>query len=425
LHTATATPRRSRVYYGWWIVVGTFVLQAVQSSLLFLSFGAYLVELQRYFGWTKSQISGAFSLARLESGFLGPIQGWMIDNWGARAVLRLGTLLFGGSFMLLALVDSLFWFYAVFLMVAIGSSLAGFLTFNATIASWFIRKRARAMAIAQTGMGLGGVLALAVAWSLVTFGWRWTAFASGALVIAIGLPASQLFRGTPEQYGMLPDGRRPEPRPASGAGARAASDGEVHFTVRQAMRQRAFWLISLGHGTALLVVSGVQVHLIAFLEETAGWSLPAATTMVTLITMTSIVGQLSGGFLGDRFDKRLIAGTCMLGHGAAMLLLTWSASWPVVTFASVLHGLSWGARGPLMTAIRADYFGRRNFASIMGFSSMIVMLGTVLGPLFLAWMYDALGNYRVAFFTIGVITGAGCLFFFLTPKRPVPAPTPQ
>ena len=76
---------RRPVFFGWWIVLAGSSIQLLHSSLLFLSQGAYLIELQGAFGWSKSSISGAFSLLRVESGLLGPLQGWMIDRFGARA----------------------------------------------------------------------------------------------------------------------------------------------------------------------------------------------------------------------------------------------------------------------------------------------------------------------------------------------------
>lgn len=402
----------ARVFYGWWIVAGSFVLQSLQFGLMFLSFGAYLVQLQRDFGWSRSAISGAFSMSRLETGFLGPLEGWLVDRFGPRAILRVGMVIFGGSFMLLAFVNSLPAFYAVFVLLSTGAALAGFLPFNTSLANWFVRRRAMAMALAQTGQSLGGVLAPAVAWAMIRYGWRETAFVSGIIVIVVGLPTAQLFRRNPEDHGMLPDGL--PPRAAREGPARVP--GEVNYTVRQALRQRAFWFIGLGHSTSLLVVSGIQVHLVAHLVDSAGWSVPQASTAVAVITVFAAVGQLCGGVLGDRLDKRLIAGCCMVGHGTAMALLTFGSGWPVVAAASALHGVSWGTRGPLMAAMRADYFGRRHFASIMGTSNVITMVGTVVGPIFLGAMYDAIGNYRIAFLTLGLITAAGSLFFWFTPK---------
>jgi MFS family permease len=133
----------------------------------------------------------------------------------------------------------------------------------------------------------------------------------------------------------------------------------------------------------------------------------------------SFVGQLVGGFLGDRFSKRAICAVAMLGHAAGLLALAYATEfWMVVLFA-VLHGGAWGVRGPLMAAIRADYFGRASFGKILGVSNMIVTLGSVSGPLLAGYFADQTGDYRLGFTVLAVLSLLGCLFFGLA-ARPKP-----
>lgn len=410
-----------KLFYGWWIVIAGFIVQLLNGGLLFQAFGAYFVHLQAEFGWSRSVLSGAFSLTRAESGILGPLQGWLIDRFGPRVLMRIGIILFGVGFMALGRVNSILSFYLIFGMIAVGSSLGGFLTINASIVNWFLRKRARAMALMATGMGVGGMAVPGVAWTLNTIGWRSTAFWSGVIVLVVGLAAAQVIRHAPEPHGLLPDGDT-APDGTDGAAHDGSSWGEASgFTAREALKTSAFWLISLGHGSALLVVSAVMVHLIPHLVERLGLRLEAAGAVVSVLTLVMIVGQLVGGVLGDRFDKRVIAIVCMMGHTVALLTLVVASSLPLVIVFAVLHGLSWGVRGPLMMAIRADYFGRRSFATIMGFSSLVVMMGMMTGPLFAGFMADRLGDYRMGFAVLAVMTGLGALFF--AAARPPAQPT--
>ncbi len=417
----SALPSQPRIFYGWWIVAGTWVLQAVQGSLLFLSIGAYFDQLQATFGWSRTALSGAFSLSRVESGLLGPLHGYWVDRYGPRLVLRVGTVIFGVGFLLLSRIDSLWQFYGAFLIIAIGASLAGFLTLNTALANWFIRRRARAMGIAQTGLGVAGIVAVGVAWLLETYGWRTTFVIAGVLILVIGLPISAVFHHRPEDVGLLPDGRLPQDdlRQVGGDGPTRDMRDEVDFTLREAMRDRSFWFISLGHGAALFVVAGLQAHLVLHLRD-LGWTLTGAAAIVPLLTITSVVGQLASGTFGDRYSKRMIAAGAMLGHAAAMFLLSFSTARAVIIIAAMVHGLAWGARGPLMTAIRAEYYGRRNFAKIMGTSSLVVQLGTVIGPLLAGIIFDRTGSYQIAFLTLGSLTGVSAIFFVLARRPALP-----
>ena len=420
--------RSGRVFYGWWIVSGGFSLQMIVGSLMIHSFTAYFPLLQAQFGWSRALLSGAFALSRAESGILGPLQGWLIDRFGPRVMVRGGMVLFGAGFIMFSYTDSVLDYYLTFLLMALGSSIAGFLTVATTVVNWFERRRGVAMGIAMSGFGIGGLLVPAVAWSLTTLGWRPTAFISGIFIIIVGFPIAQLFRQRPEQYGYLPDGAT---IPGHGSGgdysrespersATSVGDDVGGFTAREAMRTPVFWLLSMGHGMALLTVGAVSLHLVPHIMESVGLTITAAAGAVSVMTVFNILGQVGGGFLGDRFSKRMLCTIAMLMHAAALLTLAYATTiLPVLVFA-VLHGTAWGLRGPMMTTIRADYFGRASFATIMGFSSLVVMVGMTGGPLFAGFMADIFDGYRVPFVIIAALTGAGSLFFALArpPRLP-------
>jgi sugar phosphate permease len=325
--------------------------------------------------------------ARAESGLLGPLQGWLTDRLGPRALIRTGMVIFAAGFVLFSQVGSLLTFFAAFFLMALGSSLGGYLPIGVAIVAWFRRRRALALSISATGSAIGGLLTPLVVLALTGLGWRWTAFLSGLLVLGAGLPLAQLIRHRPEFHGLRPDGDLPEPAPDPGRPDRAAPPARPgrDFTVREAVRTRAFWYVSLGHGAALLVVSAVLVHMVVHVTERLGYSLTQAASVVALMTTIQIVGHVGGGWAGDRYSKRMIAAGCMLGHAAALALLAFaSAFWMVLAFA-VLHGLAWGARGPLMAAIRADYFGSAAYGTITGVSSTIVMFGMMAGRSWPGW----------------------------------------
>lgn len=413
------------MFYGWWVVAAGFGLEVLIGALLFHAYGAYVVLLRQEFGWSKTMLSAAFAMARAESGILGPIQGWLTDRFGPRALIRTGMVLFGVGFLLFSQLQGPVTFFATFFLMAMGSSLAGYLPIGTAIVAWFRRRRALALSLSSTGMAVGGLLAPAVAAALTRFGWRWTALASGLVVLAAGLPLAQLVRHRPEPYGWTPDG---EPPPPAGAGAPEAAPGprpHRDYTAREAMATPAFWYIALGHGAALLVVSAVIVHLAPHVTERLGYSLEQAGGVVALMTVTQGLGQLGGGWLGDRVSKRWIAAGCMLAHGLALVLLSLAAAfWMVLAFA-VLHGLAWGMRGPLMSALRADYFGSAAFGTITGISSLVLMLGMMGGPLVAGVLADRTGSYGPGFTVLAALSALGSLAFARARRPAAPEGRPR
>jgi len=408
----------ARLFYGWRMVGAATGMQFLQAALVNNAFGAYVAVLAEERGWSKTALSGAAALQQMEVALLGPVLGWAIDRFGPRVFVRIGVVVFGIGLCLLSQVHSLPAFYGAFIVIALGSSLSGFFPLNVALIHWFERKRARALSAMSIGLAFGGIMVPLVASSLTTFGWRPTALASGILAIIVGVPLALVIRNSPHEHGEVVDGI-PEEAPEKNQTPEAA-DSTRDFTAREALRTQAFWLISLGHGFALFVVHAVSVHAITHLKEGLGYSVAAASLVISLVTIFQIVGVLLGWAIGDRYKKRLIAAACMLAHALGLLLLTYAGSLPMVIAFAVLHGTAWGLRGPFMQAMRADYFGRSAIGMILGLSFMIIVVGQVGGPIIPGIFADITGNYRVGFTVIAVLAALGSGFFLLArkPKRP-------
>ncbi len=403
------------VFHGWWVLAASMAMQGMQALLFFQAFGVYAPFWMAEFGWSRTTVSLIHSLHRTESGLLGPIHGWLLHRFGPQRVIVGGMVLLGSGFVGLGFVRNLGQFIAVFLVMAIGSSLGGFMSLMTLIVNWFDRWRSRAMALVGLGMSVGGLLVPVLAVLLVSYGWRPVAIGSGVLYLLLAWPLGRVLVSEPEAMGLRPDGEKAAASEAPGSGADQAGGNGAPVGARSALRTREFWLLSVGHGNALAIVGAVSVHFVIYVGETIGLGVTTAAAMFTLITVCQVAGQAAGGFLGDRYDKRFLAAGGMAMHAAAMVVLVWAGSAAAVVVAAVLHGFAWGLRGPLMSAMRADYFGRRAFALVMGYSSLVLMVGSVLGPLVVGLLADATGEYGLAFGALALIGAVGVAAFLLMP----------
>ena len=410
----------SSVFYGWWIVGAGMSIQALVGGLMFQAYGAYVAVLKEEFGWGTLMFSLGFAMTRIESGALGPLQGWAVDKYGAGAIARIGMAVMGVGFILFSQIQEPWHFFVTYFLIAVGASLGGFMTLIVAVVNWFDRKRSMALGVMSSGMAFGGFLVLAVVQSFEAYGWRATAFGSGVIILVVGQVMVSFIRHRPEDHGLTPDGL-PLRVETDHTGEIITMDRD--FTAREALHTRTFWFMALGHASALLVVSAVMVHLVLHVTENLNYTLTQASYVVGLLTSMQIIGQLLGGYLGDRVNKRAIIVVCMAGHTVGLLVLAYAtAFWMVVLF-GVLHGIAWGGRGPLMQSLRADYYGRKAFGTIVGFSSMIVMLGMMSGPIVAGVLRDQTGNYELGFTVLAVLTGFGSVFFILAtpPRKPVRA----
>ena len=383
------------------------------------SYGAYTLHLQEEFGWSMSVLSLAFAITRLESGLLGPIQGWLVDKYGPRLIAIVGTLIFSIGFLYFGFVNSIPSYFVAFVLIALGSSLGGFATLMVSIVSWFEKHRAKAIAWSQLGFSLGGLCVPLVALGLETLGWRSMAFLSGGAILIIGLPLVSLIRHSPAEYGEKPDGLT-----TSGHIVEDESPAEQNrsFSWQEAMREPSFWLISVGHALSLLTVSSMLAHLIPHLVRGMNYSLIEAGYAFALMTGVQMVGLILGGILGDRYNKRFICVLCMVGHCVGLFCVTFATNVTWVIAFAVFHGLAWGIRGPLMVALRADYFGPKSFGTIMGVSSLIVMIGMTIGPIACGLLFDRFGNYQLAFTIMALcsLSGSLCFWFAKPPAKRAP-----
>ena len=385
--------------------------------------GTYLIPLQGEFGWSKTTLGAARSLMQVSMGVAEPMVGFVVDRLGPRLLMALGSFVFGLGLVLFSFVHTVWEYYVVSVILGLGTSLGGFLVMTVTINNWFRRKRTLALSLAQLGQSVGGIVVIPLlVWVQITYGWRDAAFASGLAVWAIGIPSALLMRRSPEEHNLEPDGI-PSRRQSSvrvETGKRPINANQKDFTLSQAMHTRAFWLIAVGHGLAVMVVSAATVHQFAHMEEGVGLSRGTAALVITILSGSTIIGRILGGLLGDRLPKQILAALGMAGSAGALVILAMASSLGPTLAYGIIHGISWGMRGPLMSAMRADYFGRSHFGKIYGVSLVLISAGSMLGPIFAGAMADLLGNYQIGFIILAGISGAGSVLFLITrpPKLP-------
>lgn len=402
------------MYYGWRIVAAAAGLQFVYAALLLQGFGAYIAVLADEYGWSKTALAGGAAIQSIEGAVIGPLLGWMVDRIGPRRVARIGVLLFAAGFAAFSRIETLAGFYGAVGLIAVGASLCGYFPLSVALMHFFERKRARALATMGLGMAAGGLAVPLVGWAMERYGWRDTALVSAGLIALIGWPLASVLRGSPAEVGATVDGLPP----AEHAEAAAADDPGPDYTAGEALRTRAFWLLGVGHGMALLVVAAVNVHAISHMKQSLGYTLAEASLVITTMTVAQAGGMVLGALVGDRWDKRVAAAGCMLAHASGLLLLTFATNAAMLAAFALLHGGAWGLRGPFMQALRADYFGLRAIGMIMGLSAAIIAVGQVAGPLIAGAMADATGTYRSGFVLLAMLAASGSVLFMLARRPP-------
>ena len=199
------SPKSGGIFYGWWIVgVGVFLL-TLQSLSVFRGMGVMLVVLQKEFSWSRTQISLGTLFGRVEGAALGPIEGFLVDRIGARRMILVGFAIMAVGFFLFSFIQNIWQFYAVFIIITLGSGLGGWLAIMSVINSWFKRKRSIAMAGAMSGINIAGFFLPLYAIAMES-DFRMTAVILGGILLVVVVPAVKIIRNSPEEMGLLVDG---------------------------------------------------------------------------------------------------------------------------------------------------------------------------------------------------------------------------
>ena len=410
------SPRR--FFYGWTLVgVAAFVM-VIGTVPLFQGMTAWFVVLESHFGWTRTQLSIAFSLSRVEGSIMGPISGYLIDKLGSRRMVLIGLVIAGGGFVIMSRMTNIWHFYAAFIVMSMGVGLGTWMPMMTALNNWFVRNRSTAMALAMEGFLVGGMVLV----PLLAFaidpdapgrpGWRNTSLAIGLFLVAVAFPLSRLVRNAPEPYGHFPDGDAAAARARQSAAPGAAND-EPDYTWQEAVRTKTFWLITMGHACSSIVIVTITVHLGPMLTD-KGFSLQTIGWVVGAYTGVAAVFTLIGGYAGDRLPIRLaLFGFSAIQSGAVLVLMLADTQLMAYMFAALM-GIGFGGRNPLTTAIRGVYFGRKAFASITGISMIPMNVLLLAAPLFAGIMFDATQSYAVPMAVVAIVSLAGStLFLFL------------
>jgi sugar phosphate permease len=427
LDGATIQPR---YFYGWYIV-GVGILVNIAGTFAFSStLSIFLKPITEELNVSR----GAFSLIRtFEIGvaaLIVPLLGPWIDRHGGRGVLVLGVLMEGTGLLLSSLVQS-FWQF-VFVrcsLVIAGEALLGSWVINVTIAQWFVRKRGRAMGIANLGTGLAKLGIPLIAASLFALiGWRgtWAVFGIVAPLLVIA-PALIFIRRRPEDMGLRPDGDPPHQKfdksPATSAPPSSAQSRNLRpersWTRAEALRVPTFWLLVVTFGIASVGIAGLNLHIFSYVTD-IGYSPLIAASFMSTIALTQLGSTLVWGVFADRFDIRKVSCIQFLIQGIGLIMAISSRQIHFTYVGFFLYGTGLAGSFVLREVIWANFFGRTSLGTVRGLSLFFSHLFAASGAPFFGFLHDRMGSYDLSFtiFSCALFTSAFLILLATPPQRP-------
>jgi MFS family permease len=423
---AVRTSQRQGIFYGWYIVGVGFLANVASSFALASTMSIFLKPLTADLGVSR----GVFSLLRSGEGIIAaciaPLVGTLVDRYGGRWLMVIGTGIVAVGYFLLSHVDSFAQFVSIRLtLVTLGDSMMGYMVVNVIIAQWFTRYRGRALAISSMGVGFAKVCMPVVAASLILWlGWRQTWLAFGLMTLGLlVVPALLIVRRSPEAMGLLPDGASApvaddfaEPNKTAIESARPSAL-DATWTRGDAVSTTAFWLLVITFGISSMGVTGLNLHVYSYVTD-LGYSAVIAATVMSIIASMQLASPLGWGFLAEKIGARYAATLRFVvqGIGLAVAILTGNLFGLYTGF--FLYGIGLGGNMVLPDILWANYFGRRSLGRIRGMGLLISQFLAAIGPPFFGFLFDRTGSYNVSFAIFGaVLMTSAFLSLMLKPPR--------
>ncbi|MDA0232188.1 MAG: MFS transporter [Chloroflexi bacterium] len=417
--------KRTPFFYGWVIVGVSGLTVFFRNAAATLTIAVFVFPMAEDTGWTRTAIVGAASVAGVVSMFVSPLAGWVLQRFGPRVLLAGSMLVLGGAMMSIRWVDNIVMFYVLFGIGRVIFSSPVQIGSATVVAQWFVARRGRATSalgvMHSLGMGFFPLFAQ-VLMNASDGDWRMAWFWIGISVWAVALPPTliALIR-SPESVGLNPDGETDDAVSAGGKSATSAAS-EVQWTVREAMRTPAMWMLAVAGGLVFFIHTGVNIHQAAFLRD-QGISASVAASALSVMAAGTALGSVMWGWLLERLPGRTVYALTAGWLGAVALLFLLVDSAPVAFVVAAAFGVGIGGLLVVPPVVMADYFGRRSLGAIRGITEPFVSGGQAVGGIAAGLIFDLSDSYSGTFpmFTVAALIGVALIILARRPIRPIRA----
>jgi len=405
-------------FYGW-IVLGIAAL-AVLLSGPGQTYGVstFIDPLMEETGWSRSLVSGMYSAGTLVAGLTMAAIGRLVDGRGYRVMLTALALCFAGALLFMSTISTPVTLFIGFLLIRMFGQGSLTLVPGALVPQWFVKRRGRALTVLALGGAISSAILPLININLIAaWGWRRMWLLWSAVIAFVLVPLAWRFvRNRPEDIGLRPDGERVEEVHASNADADSI---EESWTVAQAVRTSAFWIVLLCSSIPSMVGTGAQFHHMSIMSSRGvGPTVAAAVFSVSAGVHVLVLPMV--GYVSDRINAKYILSFGLLVQAATVLALLAVNSTASALLVGVLQGLKMAVLAIVGGLIWPHYFGRRNLASIRGLATSGMVISSALGPLPFGLGYDVFGGYTQIIVLMAGITlvGAALVLRLQKPEHP-------
>ena len=403
-----------KLHYAWVVLFSACMLN-IASRADHGSFGVFVEPLVELFGWSRGDISAAYSIAFIVGLPAVVVMGWLGDRYGARWLMIGAALLITVGTYLIGTITELWQFYVYYGFFVGSMGHAAFTVLLPVILTrWFDRYMGLAVGIYWAAMGIGPMIFAPVfRWLIETRGWA-QAFTLIAIIVGFILLAfSLLVRSSPKEMGLAPYGAEKSPAEPHAP----STGGVVTVGLGKVLGERPVWLLIAIHHIGCVGHSIILAHIVSMAIVKGVSGMEAAGVLGTLAG-ASAVSRFASAILAARFGGRILLTLALIGQGAPILILFFaSEAWTFYAFA-LIFGLCYGGEMVGFPIINRQMFGTTApLSTIYSFQMVGAGTGMALGGWLGGFLFDVSGDYTWSIAAAIITTALGIPLALALPRH--------
>jgi len=416
-----------KFFYGYWIVAAGFVILTVANGLAWYGFIVMNVPVADWFHWSRSEVTLGFTFLAVAMAVISPFVGRLTDNRGPRQVLIIGTVVLSLSLLLLSRISALWSYCLLHAGLGMASALLGPVPISVIISNWFRRLRGTMQGITFIGIGFGGVVfgPFIGNYLIPNLGWRNAYVVTGLLsAVIMTLVILFLVRNHPQDKGLSPYGVEATEAAKEQVSEASKTSG---LSLKEALGMSAFWLIALTFAVYGIGLTGSIQNLVSIVtsqEFTAG----QAAFVIGIIGLFSAAGKFAFGYLGDRINPKYNTAIAYALTALSLITLALARSIHHLRLYGILVGLGMGGWAPNTAALTANYFGLKQYGTILGTIHLIFMAAEAAGPALVALAFERSATYHSILIILSILCAVAIPLIIIVKKPRLPSAvenTPQ
>ena len=392
--------RIRKIYYGWWISVAGGLNTAISSIPTFSGGSIIFKAIEDEFNWSRAVVSGVASFGRFGGALLGPIEGYLTDRFGPWKMILIGFSVASVGLFWLSTINTILFYYLSYLLVSVGVSIGGFVPSMSSVNVWMPHKRATAMSWVIGGSSFGGFFLPLMVLSIDKNGWRLTMVLLAIIFLFTGPILAYIVRKRPD-INFLEKIKQTKKNFIS----------NTDMPPKEALRTQAFWILAFSHLFANVSVGAISAHLFLYLTDDNGVGLDIITagTILPIMSVLQFTGHISGGILGDIFNKKIILPIFFILQAIAIIILAYASNYSIVILFSIIWGIGFGMRTPTFHAMRGDFFGGKYYGTILGINAFPMGIAMMISPVIVGYIYDKYDTYYYSFIVMAALCIISCI----------------